>query len=108
MEGEIVSRRVNEWLGERTSSSLSFLHSSQPPSQRFFILLTATSRLLAYSGRAPGPHCIADSGVLGGKLPCQSHNHTVPNEPSPTTLRGVYVRVDARRRKKERRSGKEE
>ena len=81
--------------GGRTSSSLSFLHSSQPPSHRFFILLRATRRLLAYSGRAPGPHCMAERGVFGGKVPCQSHNHTVPNEPSPTTLRGVYVRVDA-------------
>ena len=46
---------------------------------------------------------MADRGVLGGRVPCQSHNHTVPNDPSPTTLRGVYVRVDARRKEEEER-----
>jgi len=52
---------------------------------------------------------MADRGVLGGKVPCQSHNHTVPNDPSPTTLRGVYVRVDAKKkRKKKKRSEKGE
>ena len=46
---------------------------------------------------------MADRGVFGGRVPCQSHNHTVPNDPSPTTLRGVYVRVDAKRRGKKKR-----
>lgn len=78
-----------------TSSSLSFLHSSQPPSHFFFILLTATSRFPTHSGLAPAPHCIGDKGVLGGSVPCQSHNQTVPNDPSPSTLRGLYERVES-------------
>lgn len=66
-----------------------------PPSHLLFIRLTATNRLPTHSGLAPAPHCIGERGVLGGSVPCQSHNHTVPKEPSPSTLRGVYERVDA-------------
>lgn len=56
--------------------------------------LTATKRFPAQSGLAPAPHCIGDKGVFGGSVPCQSQSQTVPNEPSPRTLRGVYERVE--------------
>lgn len=79
----------------RTSSSFRLLHSSQPPSHRFFILLRATKRFPAHSGLAPAPHCIGDSGVFGGRGECQSTSHTVPNEPSPTTLIKEYDRSEA-------------
>lgn len=35
-----------------------------------------------------------DNGVLGGSVPCQSQSQTVPNEPSPRTLSGVYDLVE--------------
>lgn len=85
-----------------TSSSFNRRHSSHPPSHFFFILLTATSLFPAHSGRAPAPHCIGDNGVLGGSVPCQSQSHTVPNEPSPTTLRGVQDRIDAIKKDEEK------
>ena len=78
-----------------TSISLSFLHSSQPPSHLFFMRLTATRRIFAYSGRVPATDCIAAIGVLGGRGPCQSQSQTVPKEPSPTALMGVNERFEA-------------
>jgi hypothetical protein len=94
---EMEARRYYQDGGhgeKRTSSSLSFLHSSQPPSHFFFMILIATSLFPAHSGLAPAPHCMGDRGVLGGSVPCQSHNKTVPNEPSPKTLSGVYDLVE--------------
>ena len=104
MDGVCRLAEMRDRRGEvesvRTSSSLRRLHSSQPPSHLFFIRFTATSLLFAYSGRAPAPHCMAERGVLGGSVPCQSQSQTVPKEPSPTTLRGVYVRAEPRERGK--------
>ncbi len=37
---------------------------------------------------------MADKGVLGGSVPCQSQSQTVPKDPSPTNLSGVYDRVE--------------
>ena len=37
---------------------------------------------------------MADKGVLGGSVPCQSQSQTVPKDPSPTSLSGVYDRVE--------------
>lgn len=91
--GEMRGEREGEG-GKRTSSSLSLLHSSQPPSHLFFILFTATRRFPAHSGRAPPPHCIGERGVLGGRSPCQSQRRTVPKEPSPSILIGVYERCE--------------
>ncbi len=79
----------------RTSISLSFLHSSQPPSHLFFMRLTATRCIFAYSGFVRATDCIADIGVLAGRGPCQSQSQTVPKEPSPTALMGVNERVEA-------------
>src|SRR5258708_7099267 len=82
----------------RTSSSLSFLHSSQP-SHFLFMRLTATRCIFAYSGRAPTTDCIFDTGLLGGSAPCQSQSQTVPKEPSPKALMGVKERTEAVRKK---------
>jgi len=75
-----------------TTNSPSLLASLQPPSQTRFILLTATSRFPVQSGRAPAPHCIADKTVVGASSDFQSHSHTVPKEPSPTSLMAEYSR----------------
>lgn len=32
--------------------------------------------------------------MLGGRVPCQSHRRTVPNEPSPKVLIGVNERLE--------------
>jgi hypothetical protein len=77
-----------------TWSSFRFSHSCQPD-HCFFMRLTATKRRPAYSGRALALRCMADSGVFGGSGPCQSQSSTVPNEPSPTFLIGVYSLMDA-------------
>lgn len=50
---------------------------------------------------------MGDSGVLGGKFECQSASQTVPNDPSPTTLMGVYERSEPGSEKKRERSEKD-
>lgn len=76
--------------GELTLSSLSFMHSSQPPSNAFFMRLMATSLLPRYSGRLDGPGGRLPGGMYRGE--CQSASQTVPKEPSPTSLRTVQCR----------------
>jgi hypothetical protein len=60
--------------------------------------LTATRRIFAYSGLAPTTDCIVETGVLGGRGPCQSQSKTVPKDPSPKVLIGVNERKEAVRR----------
>ena len=79
----------------RTLSSLSLLHSSQPPSHLFFMRLTATRRIFAYSGREPTTVCIVDMGVLGGSGPCQSQSQTVLKAPLLKAWMGVKERSEA-------------
>jgi len=43
---------------------------------------------------------MGESGVHGGKVPCQSQRRTVPKEPSPNVLIGVYERGEPVRVKK--------
>ena len=93
-ENVVLARDESRSRRARTSSSLSFLHSSQP-SHFLFMHLTATRRIFAYSGRVPTTVCIADTGVLGGRGPCQSQSQTVPKDPSPKALMGVKERTDA-------------
>ena len=92
-EGGKVGDEKGIWA--RTSSSLSLLHSFQPSSHLLLMRLTATRRLLAYSGRVPTMDCIVDMGVLGGRGPCQSQSQTVAKEPSPKALMGVKERIEA-------------
>src|SRR6266581_7518629 len=92
-DGEGRTEEERGWA--HTSSSLSLLHSSQPPSHFFFMRLTATRRVFAYSGREPTTDCMVDMGVLGGSGPCQSQSQTVPKEPSPKALTGVKERIEA-------------
>src|SRR5712675_268668 len=73
----------------QTSSSLSFLHSSQLPVSFLFMRLTVTRRIFAYSGRVPTTDRIAEIDGLGGSGPCQPQSQTVLKEPSPSVLMGV-------------------
>lgn len=73
-----------------TLSSLSLRHSSQPPSNAFFMRLIATTCLPRYSGRVRGPLMVVPGGNSRGE--CQSASQTVPNEPSPTSLSMVNER----------------
>lgn len=77
-----------------TLSSLSFMHSSQL-GNGFFIFFIATKRLPRYSGRVVGC-CIGLSSVPLGRGLLQSARHTVPNEPSPTSLMTVKSRGPSR------------
>ena len=43
---------------------------------------------------------MGESGVHGGKVPCQSQRRTVPKEPSPNVLIGVYEREEPVREEK--------
>ena len=52
--------------------------------------LMATSLLPRYSGRLDGPGGRLPGGMYSGE--CQSASQTVPNEPSPTSLRTVQCR----------------
>jgi hypothetical protein len=63
------------------------MHSSQF-GKGFFIFLIATSRFPRYSGRVVGC-CIGLRSVPLGNGLLQSARHTVPNDPSPTSLMTV-------------------
>lgn len=75
-----------------TTNSPKLFACVQPPSQTLFILFNATSLFPDHSGLAPAPHCMADSKTSGFTGECQSHNQTVPKDPSPKHLSSVYTR----------------
>lgn len=70
------------------------MHSSQL-GNGFFIFLIATSLFPTYSGLVVGC-CIGLSMVPLGNGLFQSAKHTVPNEPSPTSLITVKSRGPSR------------